>query len=103
MPLSHHLDFGHASRHAGCNADLLLDFLKSTECETLYLVGDIVDGWQLRKGWYWPPRHNDVVRAHPQAAPSAARASIYVPGNHDEAFRDYAGLDFGGIELCRRG
>ena len=47
---------------SGCKAELLLDFLKSTDCETLFLVGDIIDGWQLRKGWYWPPRHNDVVR-----------------------------------------
>ena len=47
---------------AGCKAELLLDFLKSVDCETLYLVGDIIDGWQLRKGWYWPPRHNDIVR-----------------------------------------
>lgn len=46
----------------GCNAELLLDFLKSFECETLFLVGDIIDGWRLRRGWYWPPRHNDVVR-----------------------------------------
>ena len=46
----------------GCNAELLLDFLKSVDCETLYLVGDIVDGWQLRKGWYWPTRHYDIVR-----------------------------------------
>ena len=83
---------------AGCNADLLLDFLKSTECETLYLVGDIVDGWQLRKGWYWPSRHNDVVRTILKRAKRGTRV-IYVPGNHDEAFRDYTGLDFGGIEL----
>ena len=47
---------------AGCRADLLLDFLHSMECETLYLVGDIVDGWRLRKGWYWPASHNEVVR-----------------------------------------
>src|SRR4051812_28428401 len=46
---------------AGCNAEYLLDFLKSIECETLYLVGDIIDMWRLRKGWYWPPRHNDIV------------------------------------------
>lgn len=83
---------------AGCNADLLLDFLKSTECETLYLVGDIVDGWQLRKGWYWPPRHNDVVRCILKRVKRGTRV-VYVPGNHDEAFRDFVGLDFGGIEL----
>src|SRR5580765_2324286 len=82
----------------GCNADLLLDFLKSVDCETLYLVGDIVDGWQLRKGWYWPSRHNDVVRCVLKKAKHGTRV-IYVPGNHDEAFRDYAGLNFGGIEV----
>nr|WP_183983401.1 UDP-2,3-diacylglucosamine diphosphatase [Sphingomonas jinjuensis] len=83
---------------AGSNATMLLDFLKRNECETLYLVGDIVDGWQLRKGWYWPQAHNDVVRAILKMAKHGTRV-IYVPGNHDEHFRDYVGLEFGGIEL----
>ena len=83
---------------SGCQAELLLDFLKSTDCETLFLVGDIVDGWQLKKGWYWPPRHNDVVRCVLKKAKHGTRV-VYVPGNHDEMFRDYAGLNFGGIEL----
>lgn len=82
----------------GCNADLLLDFLRSIECETLYLVGDIVDGWQLRKGWYWPSRHNDVVRSILKMAKHGSRV-VFVPGNHDEVFRDYVGLEFGGIEV----
>ena len=82
----------------GCNADLLFDFLKSIECETLYLVGDIVDGWQLRKGWYWPARHNDVVRCILKQAKKGTRV-VYIAGNHDDAFRDYCGLDFGGVEL----
>ncbi len=82
----------------GCNAELLLDFLRSIDCETLYLVGDIVDGWQLRKGWYWPPRHNDVVRCILKQAKHGTRV-VYVPGNHDEAFRDYVGLNFGGVEV----
>jgi len=82
----------------GCNAGLLLDFLKSIECETLYLVGDIVDGWQLRKGWYWPAAHNDVVRCVLKMAKRGARV-VYVPGNHDEAFRDFTGLHFGDVEL----
>jgi len=82
----------------GCNAELLLDFLKSIECDTLFLVGDIIDGWRLRKGWYWPPRHNDVVRSVLKMAKHGSRV-IYVPGNHDEVFRDYAGLHFGGVEL----
>lgn len=83
---------------AGANAGLLLDFLKRHECETLYLVGDIVDGWKLRKGWYWPQAHNDVVRAILKMAKHGTRV-VYVPGNHDEHFRDYVGLEFGGIEL----
>ena len=83
---------------AGSNAELLLDFLKQHECETLYLVGDIVDGWQLRKGWYWPQAHNDVIRAVLKMAKHGTRV-VYVPGNHDEHFRDYVGLEFGGIEL----
>jgi UDP-2,3-diacylglucosamine pyrophosphatase LpxH len=82
----------------GCNAELLLDFVKSVDCETLYLVGDIVDGWQLRKGWYWPPRHSDIVRCVMKKAKFGTRV-IYVPGNHDEAFRDYEGLNFGGVEV----
>ena len=83
---------------SGCQAELLLDFLKSTDCETLYLVGDIIDGWQLKKGWYWPPRHNDVVRCVLKKAKHGTRV-VYIPGNHDEAFRDYVGLDLGGVEL----
>ncbi|OWK33598.1 UDP-2,3-diacylglucosamine diphosphatase [Sphingomonas dokdonensis] len=83
---------------AGCNATLLLDFLKSHECDTLYLVGDIVDGWALRRGWFWPQSHNDVVRAILKMAKHGTRV-IYIPGNHDEHFRDYTGLEFGGIEL----
>ena len=82
----------------GCNSELLLDFLKGIECETLYLVGDIIDGWQLRKGWYWPPRHNDIVRCVLKMAKHGTRI-VYVPGNHDELFRDYVGLHFGGVEI----
>lgn len=83
---------------AGCNAELLLDFLHSIECSTLYLVGDIVDGWRLKKGWYWPTAHNEVLRRILKMARKGTRV-VYVPGNHDEMFRDYTGLDFGGIEL----
>ena len=83
---------------AGCNADLLVDFLHSVECETLYLVGDIVDGWRLRQGWYWPARHNDVVRRILKLATRGTRV-IFVPGNHDEMFRQYVGFNFGGIEV----
>ncbi|MFC3714259.1 UDP-2,3-diacylglucosamine diphosphatase [Sphingoaurantiacus capsulatus] len=85
---------------AGCNADLLVDFLKSIECDTLYLVGDIIDFWRLKRGWYWPPRHNDVMRCILKMAKKGTRV-VYIPGNHDEALRDYCGLSFGGVELAR--
>lgn len=83
---------------SGCQADMLCDFLQSIECDTLYLVGDIVDGWRLRKGWFWPDQHNEVIRRLLKMAHRGTRV-VYIPGNHDEMFRDYAGLSFGGIEV----
>lgn len=82
----------------GCKAEFLLDFLKWNESDTLYLVGDILDGWQLRKGWHWPQSHNDVVQKLLRKARKGTRV-IYVPGNHDEFARDYVSHAFGGIEL----
>jgi UDP-2,3-diacylglucosamine pyrophosphatase LpxH len=82
----------------GCNAGKLLDFLRLHDAETNYLVGDIVDGWQLRSGWYWPQAHNDVVQKLLRKARKGSRV-IYVPGNHDEFMRDYYGTHFGGIEI----
>jgi len=82
----------------GCNAELLVDFLRSMECQTLYLVGDIIDGWRLRKGWYWPDAHNEVVRRVLKMAHRGTRV-VFVAGNHDEVLRDYAGMSFGGVEL----
>lgn len=83
----------------GCNAELLHDFLQSIKPETLYLVGDIIDGWRLKRGWYWPARHNDVVRRVLKLANKGTRV-VYIPGNHDEMLRDYAGLHFGGVEVA---
>lgn len=85
----------------GCKADLLVEFLKSVECERLYLVGDIIDGWRLKRGWYWPAAHNDVVRRILKMARRGTDV-IYVPGNHDEVFRDYVGLSFGGVRLVEQ-
>jgi UDP-2,3-diacylglucosamine pyrophosphatase LpxH len=82
----------------GCNADMLMDFLKHTDSDTLYLVGDIIDGWRLKRSWYWHPRHNDVIRRVLKKAKHGTRV-IYIPGNHDEALRPYAGLNFGGVEV----
>jgi UDP-2,3-diacylglucosamine pyrophosphatase LpxH len=83
----------------GCNAELLLDFLRSIECETLYLVGDIVDGWRLRKGWYWPDAHNEVVRRVLKLAHRGTQV-VLIAGNHDEMLRPYAGMSFGGVEVA---
>lgn len=79
-------------------AELLLDFLKYHDAETVYLVGDIVDGWRLKKGWYWPQTHNDVVQKFLRKVRKGVRV-IYIPGNHDEFARNYTGLTFGGIEV----
>lgn len=82
----------------GCNAVMLLDFLRSVECDVLYLVGDILDGWRLRKGWYWPDAHNEVVRRILKMAHGGTRV-ILIAGNHDEMLRPYAGMSFGGVEV----
>ena len=82
----------------GCQAGALLDFLRHLECETLFLVGDVVDGWQLRRTWYWPQAHNDVVQKLLRTARKGTRV-IFVPGNHDEFARRYAPHNFGGIEV----
>ena len=83
----------------GCQAGALLEFLKQVECETLFLVGDIVDGWQLRRNWYWPQAHNDVVQKLLRKARKGTRV-IFIPGNHDEFARRYLDHDFGGIEVA---
>ena len=83
----------------GCQAKALLDFLKQNECETLFLVGDIIDGWQLRRQWYWPQSHNDVIQKLLRKARKGTRV-IFIPGNHDEFARKYLGNNFGGIEVA---
>ena len=81
-----------------CQAELLLDFLKNNDSEKLYLVGDIVDGWRLKRKWYWPQSRNDVVQKILRKARKGTEI-IYVPGNHDEGLRRYIGTHFGGIEV----
>ncbi|WAT17225.1 UDP-2,3-diacylglucosamine diphosphatase [Aurantiacibacter sp. MUD11] len=84
----------------GCNAELLIDFLDSVDSETMYLVGDIVDGWRLKKKFYWPDAHNDIVWRILKRAKRGTRI-VYIPGNHDEMFRQFTGMHFGGIEIRR--
>jgi UDP-2,3-diacylglucosamine pyrophosphatase LpxH len=85
----------------GCQAGMLLEFLAAHDADTIYLVGDIVDGWQLRRGWHWPQAHNDVVQALLAKAQGGTRI-IFIPGNHDEWLRSYFGTHFGGIEVMAK-
>ena len=80
----------------GCQAERLLDFLRHTQSDYLYLVGDIVDGWHLRRRWYWPQAHNDVIQKVLRRARHGTKV-FYIPGNHDEAARPFCGLHFGGV------
>ena len=82
----------------GAKVSALLDFLERTSSERLYLVGDIVDGWQLKKRFYWPRKHNDVIQLLLKKARDGTKV-IYIPGNHDDVVRDYVGTNFGGIEI----
>jgi UDP-2,3-diacylglucosamine pyrophosphatase LpxH len=83
---------------AGCQATPLLDFLRHTESGDLFLVGDIIDGWQLKRRWYWHQTHNDVVQKVLRKARKGTRVT-YIAGNHDEAVRQFLGLAFGGIDI----
>ena len=84
------------TRHA--KAEALLRFLDQSEADVIYLVGDIVDGWRLRRSWYWTEAANDVVQALLRKAREGTRV-VYIPGNHDEFARPYAGHRFGGIAV----
>lgn len=84
----------------GCNHELLIDFLDHTDSETMYLVGDIIDGWRLKKKVYWPPEHNDIVWRILKRAKRGTRI-VYIPGNHDEMVRPFSGMNLGGVEIMR--
>lgn len=84
----------------GSKAEALLQFLKENECETLYVVGDLIDVWALRRGIYWPQAHNDVIQKLLRAGRKGTRI-IYIPGNHDEFVSDYIG-DFGAVHIQPR-
>jgi UDP-2,3-diacylglucosamine pyrophosphatase LpxH len=82
----------------GCNDRLLIDFLDHVDSEMLYLVGDIIDGWRMKKRYYWPERHNAIVRRLMKRAKRGTEV-IYIPGNHDEMFRQFSGMNFGGVQI----
>jgi UDP-2,3-diacylglucosamine pyrophosphatase LpxH len=84
----------------GCKAEFLVEFLKRNDCETLYLVGDIIDGWKLRASWFWPQEHTNVIRKILTKSKRGTRV-LYVTGNHDEFLRKFVGyrLEVGNIQL----
>lgn len=84
----------------GCRAEFLLDFLHNTESEYLYLVGDIIDVWEMRNRLFWPQAHNNVIRTILGKAKRGTRV-IYIPGNHDEVLRDFVDMDFGNVSIRR--
>jgi UDP-2,3-diacylglucosamine pyrophosphatase LpxH len=83
----------------GCKAEALADFLAHNDCDTLFLVGDIVDGWQLKRRWHWTDAQSQVVGEILRKVDAGTRV-IFVPGNHDEFARDYAGRLFAGVEIA---
>jgi UDP-2,3-diacylglucosamine pyrophosphatase LpxH len=83
---------------AGCSAEYVLDFLQKVKCKNLYLVGDIVDFWSLKRKRYWPETHTKVLKRILEMAQSGTRV-VMVPGNHDETLRKYNGLNIGAIEV----
>ncbi|MBA2590356.1 MAG: UDP-2,3-diacylglucosamine diphosphatase [Alphaproteobacteria bacterium] len=84
----------------GCKAEALADFLAHNDCATLFLVGDIVDGWRLKRRWYWTDAQTQVVNEILRKVDSGTRV-IFVPGNHDEFAREYAGRLFAGVEVIQ--
>ena len=84
----------------GSKADALLVFLREYEFEKLYIVGDFIDVWQLRRGIYWPQAHNDVIQKILRAGRKGTRV-IYIPGNHDEFVAHFFG-HFGAVEIMPR-
>jgi UDP-2,3-diacylglucosamine pyrophosphatase LpxH len=83
-----------------CKAEAFLNFLRSSDAERIYLVGDIVDFWRIKRGAYWPQAHNDVLQKLLRRV-RKGNDLIFIPGNHDEPMRDYCGARFGGISIER--
>jgi UDP-2,3-diacylglucosamine pyrophosphatase LpxH len=103
QPVYHYRSIFISDVHLGtkdCRSDFLADFLRQSSCRYLYLVGDIVDGWRLRKSWYWDATHDEVIRLILSKARTGTEVT-YIPGNHDEMFRAWLplGLEVGGVRL----
>lgn len=82
-----------------CQADRLLDFLREYQAEQTYLIGDIIDFWAMSRSIHWSQAQNTVVQKFLRRARHGERV-VFIPGNHDEALRDYYGIAFGDIEIA---
>ena len=83
-----------------CQAEKLVDFLGHLSCDRLFLVGDIIDGWKMKRGWCWPTAHHEVLQQLLRIASQGAVVT-YIPGNHDDRLRDFCGVHFGGVRVVR--
>jgi UDP-2,3-diacylglucosamine pyrophosphatase LpxH len=81
-----------------CQAESLLAFLRAHESEYLYLLGDIIDFWAMNRSVQWAGAHNTVVQKVLRRARHGCKV-FFIPGNHDEALREYAGVAFGDIRV----
>jgi UDP-2,3-diacylglucosamine pyrophosphatase LpxH len=83
-----------------CQSEMLYSFLDSIKCDYLYLVGDIIDVWAMRRKWHWPKQYNEVVHKLLKRSRKGAKV-VYIPGNHDEFFREFLGYQFGDVEVVQ--
>ncbi len=86
--------------YKGCRAEYLLDFLANVEAQSIFVIGDLVDFWALKRSFYWPAAHQEVLRTLLTRARTGTRV-VYIPGNHDELARDFCGSRYGPVEICR--
>ena len=85
----------------GSKSEMLLEFLKNTESRYLFLVGDIIDGWSMKKKLYWSQEHNDIIQKILRKARKGTKV-VLIPGNHDELLKDFADFSFGKISLKKK-
>jgi UDP-2,3-diacylglucosamine pyrophosphatase LpxH len=103
MKTQHHRAVWLSDLHLGskdCKVDFLLDFFNSITTDTLYLVGDIVDMWQMSKQFHWPEKHNEVLHKIMHMSQNGTRV-VYLPGNHDAPIQTYDGMAFGNVDIER--
>jgi UDP-2,3-diacylglucosamine pyrophosphatase LpxH len=84
----------------GSNAKQLLEMLKQYEPKYLFIVGDFIDGWLLKKRHYWTQNFTNVIRKILTYSKKGTKV-IYITGNHDEFLRHYSPSEFGkNITIC---